>query len=41
MIIFPQKIGDITFYNKQELFHWVISQQKMNKDPDYGRGNYS
>ena len=41
MVIFPQTIGDITFYSKQELFNWVITQQKMNKDPDYGRGIYS
>ena len=41
MIILPQTIEDITFYNKQELFDWVISQQKMNKDPDYGVGRYS
>lgn len=41
MVIFPQTIGDITFYSKKELFEWVITQQKMNKDPDYGRGIYS
>ena len=41
MVIFPQTIGDITFYSKQELFNWVIAQQKMNKNPDYGRGIYS
>ena len=41
MIIFPQTIGDTTFNNKKELFEWVINQQKMNKDPDYGRGNFS
>lgn len=41
MVIFPQIIGNITFYNKQELFEWVITQQKMNKNPDYGRGIYS
>ena len=41
MVIFPQTIGDITFYSKQELFHWVTTQQKMNKYPDYGRGIYS
>ena len=41
MVIFPQTIGDITFYSKQELFEWVITQQKMNKDLDYGRGIYS
>lgn len=41
MVIFPQTIGDITFYSKQEMFEWVINQQKMNKDLDYGRGIYS
>lgn len=41
MVIFPQTIGNITFYSKQELFEWVITQQKMNKYPDYGRGIYS
>lgn len=41
LIVFPQTIGDITFYNKTELFEWVINQQKMNKNPDYGRGIYS
>jgi hypothetical protein len=30
-IIFPQTIGDITFYSKQELYEWVLLQQnKMN-----------
>ena len=37
MIIFPQTIGDITFYSKEELFNWVVMQQKMNKDLDYGQ----
>ena len=41
MIIFPQTIGDITFYSKQELINWIVSQQRMNKDPDYGVGKYS
>lgn len=41
IIIFPQTIGDITFYSKQELFNWVITQQEVNKDPDYGIGNNS
>lgn len=41
LIVFPQTIGDITFYSKTELFEWVINQQKMNKNPDYGRGIYS
>lgn len=30
-IIFPQTIGDITFYSKGELFKWVENQQKINK----------
>ena len=41
MIIFPQTIGNITFYSEQELVNWVISQKKMNKDTDYGVGRYS
>ena len=40
-IIFPQTIGDITFYSSKELVKWVEDQQKMNKDPDYGRGNWA
>ena len=27
---FPQTIGDITYYNKAELFEWVENQQKIN-----------
>lgn len=30
-IIFPQTIGDITFYSKTELFEWVEKQQQINK----------
>lgn len=30
-IIFPQTIGDMTFYSKTELFEWVENQQKINK----------
>ena len=41
MIIFPQTIGDITFYNREELFDWVINQQRISKDPDYGIGKFS
>ena len=41
MIIFPQTIGDITFYNREELFDWVINQQIISKDPDYGIGKFS
>lgn len=40
-IIFPQTIGDITFYSSEELIKWVEEQQKMNKDPDYGRGTWA
>lgn len=29
-VIFPQTIGDITFYSKSELFEWVENQQKLN-----------
>lgn len=39
-IIFPQTIGDITFYSSKELIKWVKDQQKINKDPDYGIGNW-
>ena len=39
-IIFPQTIGDITFYNRQELIKWVEDQQQINKDPNYGIGNW-
>ena len=27
---FPQTIGNITYYNKAELFEWVKNQQKIN-----------
>lgn len=40
MLIFPHTIGDITYYNKEELIKWVESQQKLNKDPNYGIGNW-
>lgn len=40
-IIFPQTIGDITFYSKGQLVDWVITQQRWNKDPDFGMGNYA
>lgn len=39
-LIFPHTIGDITFYNKEELIKWVEDQQKFNKDPNYGVGNW-
>lgn len=40
MLIFPHTIGDITYYNKEELIKWVENQQKLNKDPNYGIGNW-
>ena len=30
-LIFPHTIGDITYYNKEELIEWVEDQQKFNK----------
>ena len=30
VIIFPQTIGNITYYSKEELFAWVENQQKIN-----------
>lgn len=41
IITFPQTIGDITFNNSKELIKWVEDQQRINKDPDYGIGNWS
>lgn len=40
-ISFPQTIGNITFYNAQQLIKWVEDQQRINEDPDYGIGNWS
>lgn len=40
-IKFPQKIGKVTFHSYAELVKWVEDQQKMNEDPDYGRGTYA
>lgn len=40
MLIFPHTIGDITYYNKEELIKWVENQQKFNKDANYGVGNW-
>lgn len=40
-MIFPQIIGDIKFNTSKELIKWVENQQKMNKDPEYGRGNWA
>lgn len=34
-IVFPQTIGDITFYTSKELIKWVEDQQKINKDANY------
>lgn len=41
VIIFPQTIGDITFYSSKELMKWVENQQKINKDPNYGIGTWA
>lgn len=35
-IIFPQTIGDITFYSKAELFEWVENMQKEFCSPPSG-----
>lgn len=35
-IIFPQTIGDITFYSKDELFEWVENMQKEFCSPPTG-----
>lgn len=40
-LIFPHTIGDITYYSKEELIKWVEDQQKINKDPNYGIGNWA
>lgn len=37
-MIFPQTIGDITFYSKGQLIDWVITQQRWNTDPNFGNG---
>lgn len=29
-IVFPQTIGDITYYSSEELIEWVENQQKLN-----------
>lgn len=31
IIVFPQTIGNITFYSKAELFEWVEKQQAVNE----------
>ena len=33
-IVFPQTIGNITFYSKEELFEWVEKQQAVNEVKD-------
>lgn len=35
-VIFPQTIGDITFYSKAELFEWVENMQKEFCSPPTG-----
>lgn len=30
-VILPQTIGNITFYNKDELINWIEKQQEINK----------
>jgi hypothetical protein len=40
ILIFPHTIGNITYYNKEELIKWVEDQQKFNKDANYGVGNW-
>ena len=31
-IVFPQTIGNITYYSSEELIEWVKNQQLYNKD---------
>lgn len=37
ILIFPHTIGDITFYSKGQLIDYVITQQRCNNDPNFGR----
>lgn len=30
-IVFPQTIGNLTYYSKADLFEWIITQQELNK----------
>ena len=30
-VILPHTIGEITFYDREELFEWVENQQRINK----------
>ena len=40
IITFPTKIGNVTFYTAGQLRSWVIEQQMMNSDRDYGCGRF-
>jgi len=40
-IYFPVTVGNITFYNQQQLIKWIEDKQKMRENEDYGRGVYS
>lgn len=31
-IALPHTIGNITFYDKEELIEWVVNQQSLNKE---------
>ena len=31
IIVFPQTIGNMTYYSKTDLFEWVETQQQLNK----------
>lgn len=28
---FPQTIGNLTYYSKEDLFEWITTQQELNK----------
>lgn len=30
-VIFPQTIGNLTYYSKEDLFEWITTQQELNK----------
>mgnify|MGYP003308123451 CR=1 FL=1 len=30
-IVFPQTIGNLTYYSKEDLFEWITTQQELNK----------
>ena len=40
-IYFPVTVGNITFYNQQQLIKWIEDKQKMRENEDYGNGVYS